>query len=989
MTVPYWDPYFYYGLFSTPYTPGNQFIVNAPTILDVYGSLYNNGLIQSIDALYVGHDVNDPNAQAYPTSVQDPAYNPISGDTNDSRWIYLKQGNEYYLKYTAQNDSILSIRMDKVTGDPTATAPDDSNHAALFKENVLFNDKKGTITDIGVINAANLTNLGKIIDIKTTINVAYDLKNAGIIDGTTTDDNGTAWNTSIKIGGNLTTYPDTIDPVTGKVIEQGSVIKNVRAIDVAGDAELAGQLINDRRIDVLGKIDVKYRLGSLAVDAVPADTAYMPAKPAVPAKPQVIGVDSHTTITSGGNFSVLANKEDLDNPTTITSVGVLVTYGSIISEEKIINEGVIKNNGSMRAAAGITNTGKNLIAVDPRDPLEREYVAEYRGRFINEGALFIENGGFVNRGRFEGIGGDVYLQGSKNAPKPSPNNFVNESDGTVATGNTIHGNFYNNEGTIEVDMTGNKVNVLRVTDGTAVINGGKVRYIVDDSKTGAWSYLKQGDQYLFLEVDTPLQTSYDPNKLVDAADPSNPENYDVFLDVNQQRKLTYEGGVDEVLALVPKYGRREADRFVEDENWRQYYWMEVSRVRDYAPYAVTLNQVAFGEYLDKVGTQYLVPNSDFWNLLAKLDTVTADQNGIVDQAKVLRALDEMSGAIYSTIGTASVFNISAVNQTMADVLRSDVFKFSYHGNPNNAYRGQTVAPHRWSRWGTGFGVGGSSQNDGNASGYSQSFGGAIVGVDRAFPSGTRFGGYLSGADGTVSLKDLNERTRSQEFLIGFYLRQEMVFGYTLASIGIGQNTYKTNRNLELLQYSASNKHKGDTATFYIERGIDIPFYYGAIQPFASFQAASIRQSGFTESMNRLIDHNGLVDGRLANTGLEGVKNQTDSFRLSFGSRTSSGPITLPWGQAAVSLDLAWFHEFSNRNDRDANLRITDAGGANYITGTPLSFKVFGNESKQDWINGGLGVHLDRNSTRVFFDVDVFANDRQTLFTGNGGFITSW
>jgi outer membrane autotransporter protein len=309
------------------------------------------------------------------------------------------------------------------------------------------------------------------------------------------------------------------------------------------------------------------------------------------------------------------------------------------------------------------------------------------------------------------------------------------------------------------------------------------------------------------------------------------------------------------------------------------------------------------------------------------------------------------------------------------------------GNPNNAIRGQAIAPLRYSRWATMFGIGGTVSGDDNASGYRQSFGGALAGVDRAIWTGTRVGGWLSLATGNVATKDrwVDENTNVTNVMVGMYLRQEMYYGYGLLAAGFGVDEYKTKRNLWLLGHKAESKFNGTIGTAYLERGIDIPIYYATVQPYTSFQVVGVSQDKFKETMwNQLGDR-----GEYSDVGLEGLKGSTDSYKMALGARASSMPVPFRWGQVALTTNAAWFHEF-NKNNRGFTARFANPGGVNYDTKLDTeTYTITGTNPKQDWLNFGFGLNMDRNSTRLFLNADLFANDRQTLFSGGGGFITSW
>jgi hypothetical protein len=144
----------------------------------------------------------------------------------------------------------------------------------------------------------------------------------------------------------------------------------------------------------------------------------------------------------------------------------------------------------------------------------------------------------------------------------------------------------------------------------------------------------------------------------------------------------------------------------------------------------------------------------------------------------------------------------------------------------------------------------------------------------------------------------------------------------------------------------------------------------------------VSQNSFTEAettWNQL--------GQYSPVGLEGLKGSTDSYKMALGARASSMPVPFRWGQVAMTTNMAWFHEF-NKNNRGFTARFANPGGGNYAA-QDTTFTITGTNPKQDWFNFGFGLNMDRNSTRLFLNGDLFANDRQTLFSGGGGFITSW
>ena len=569
------------------------------------------------------------------------------------------------------------------------------------------------------------------------------------------------------------------------------------------------------------------------------------------------------------------------------------------------------------------------------------------------------------------------------------NNGIIENVSTIVLGD---GNFFNQAGsTIRLNSSNE---VIRITGGTAWITGGTV-----DVNRDLYTF-EVGKQYLFLETDKP-GGNRDSRTLV----------------VDQGLAVSGSGEKSSVLDLVAVYGHWDAglNKYVEGGGWdndNQYYWLEAQRAYLYGEqnksndrYKTTRNQRQIGKYVDEIG-KTVKQDSPLWNLFVGLDGISDDPNyrgGIYydDRYKIhegqinpsesqitpgtinpvaLQALKELSGEIYSTVGIAQVHNVETINATLADALRSDIFKFSFIGNPNNAIRGQAIAPLRYSRWGTFFGIAGNTKSDGNASGYKHSFGGVMAGFDRAFWTGARVGGYLSVASGEVKLKSLDEHAEMTDVIVGMYLRQEMYYGYGLVSVGFGGDKYKTKRNLSTLGYRAEeNKFNGTVGTLYAERGIDIPVYYATIQPYISVQSVSVSQCTFRETMWD-------TTGQYTNVGLQGVKGDTCGLTAAAGLRMASSPIPMPWGQIAATGKMSLLHDLSGEQKFVG--RFYNPGDVNY-TSSGAKFSVFGNKPRRDWLNLGLGVSMDRNSTRMFLSGDIYASIKDASFTGNGGFITCW
>ena len=825
----------------------------------------------------------------------------------------------------------------------------------------------GTITDIGIINATNLVNEGTISDIDVAINVSYALVNTstGTLDGlslehvewTYNPEDGTPiWDVDAAAPftglvrppvvaqtsranlnvGESTAANEFVSAAGIGIINEGTIMNfenvislgemyNSGTINDVTSITVGSNLDDDARANfynmgTLQNVDNVYVSGSLDLGTgssfgnIGTVTAYN-------------NVDVSSTINGG--FKVLSAKNGF--LTIETSGSLTIDAGSVASGNVVVNYGNILNRGLLNSATNILNEG-----------------------FITNNGMMSSFGDVANYGTVSGSG--MIFVADRNSQ------FKNETRGTIVGGLAINGNFLNYNGNIVLTSISD---TIRVTNGIAEIRGGIV------SATSGFNPTV-GKQYVFLSTD--ISESGKAGNLIII------------------RPLVAEGsGVQgSVLDFTPVFGSWDGTKFVPGHEWsvnNQYYWLEVQRAYQYAPFARTKNQIALGKYVDKT-SRTVKQNSAYWGLLQQLDGVSernpkyADHQGLADyngiSPRSLRALNELSGVSYANIGSATANNMGVVNRTLSDVLRSDVFKFSFVGNPNNAIRGQAIAPLRYTRWGTLFGIGGKTAYDGNASGYRQSYGGVIAGFDRAMWTGTRVGAWVACATGDVTQRRVNENTDIVNGMIGMYLRQEMYFGYALLSGGFGVDNYKTKRHLDELGYHAKSDFNGYIGTAYIERGIDIPIYYATLQPFVSFQTVSVWQEDFSETMRD-------PTGRYAGIGIRGDETQKESYMASLGARASSIPIPFKWGQVAFTANAAWYHEFNpDRHEftgRFINNGNFDPQGAKYT--------IYGTDPKRDWCNIGCGLHMDRNSTRIFLGTDMLLNDTQMLFSGSGGVVTSW
>jgi outer membrane autotransporter protein len=333
----------------------------------------------------------------------------------------------------------------------------------------------------------------------------------------------------------------------------------------------------------------------------------------------------------------------------------------------------------------------------------------------------------------------------------------------------------------------------------------------------------------------------------------------------------------------------------------------------------------------------------------------------------------MSGAIYGTIANVGIQNTSIVNNTLADVMRRNAFS-SVINDCKPCENVSTINNKlvKWNTWGLGYGVGGKTQSDNNAYGYDQSFAGTIIGMDRLYKRNLRVGLFASYGEGKIS-SELLERSKSKEFLAGLYLRKGMKYGYFLASGGLGNNRYDTERTISFVNRKAKNKHDAIVGTVYFEHGLEFRNCYGVWQPFFGMQYVGNQQDGFNE------------DG--ANS-LNLVTSSTDghSVRSLLGSRFSTDTRNVNNGNLSFYGNAIWMHEFL-RSYTNFTAAFSNPDFANFSATS--QFTVRGNDAKRDWAILGTGFNYDKNNIRLFGSYDAYVNGQQVLHTGNIGLAYSW
>ncbi|EMI40857.1 serine protease [Rhodopirellula sp. SWK7] len=130
---------------------------------------------------------------------------------------------------------------------------------------------------------------------------------------------------------------------------------------------------------------------------------------------------------------------------------------------------------------------------------------------------------------------------------------------------------------------------------------------------------------------------------------------------------------------------------------------------------------------------------------------------------------------------------------------------------------------QWRGWMTGYGLGGSADSDGNASGIDYGLGGTTFGIERLVADNTRlgfFGGYVGSS---VSADNMDQTVRANGGNIGSYLTRSVGNHYGIAMGGLQFDGYDSDRTIQVggLTRTASGETDGWQGFAYGERGMNL------------------------------------------------------------------------------------------------------------------------------------------------------------------------
>ncbi|MBQ1456777.1 MAG: autotransporter domain-containing protein, partial [Thermoguttaceae bacterium] len=705
-----------------------------------------------------------------------------------------------------------------------------------------------------------------------------------------------------------------------------------------------------------------------------------------------------------------------------TGVGSTYTLGTLD------NSGVLTGVENLNVANNLTNLGGGLIQ------------GTGVGSTLNVGGnLDINFGSTIRHYETVNVGGDLNNLGTMEFISDTyvGGSFLNQSNTYVPPTRTLRaaadaGGIENATGGMLVTDTYNgRIGKITV-QGDAVINGGELWI------GGSGEQLRVGQDYVFLTVNDGHLTVNEALKIR----ASNEYDYDTLLDDNYDT-----GSSNKTKSATPRLFHAEG--FYNDTD----YYVSLRRDFVYGRTGVTSNQKNVGTYLDSLAYTLNSANDnysegDLFNVLSALDNENINGGNVPDSdygysngkgeytyvsnyatEGALKALDQLSGAIYADMAMMSRQNLWIVQNHLADFLRPDFcLECNCACGPINNGCGcgcdaagfctacedtlgdcVTGAGHNF--WGMYYGNFGEIESDGNAGDFDYKTNGFIIGGDLYRSHRTRVGIY--GAYGYTSLdrNGLDNSSKTQSYNVGLYGVHEFCFGNLLGTAGITRDNFKADRLLHFGESPLNSNyvhrmHHGELQSTQYNVRLEQSWNYALrrtlFQPVIGVAYDHLRMSDLQEST----EWGDREDGQYV-TELHSDGYNLDSLRSDIGLRLSR---CCTHGSSAFSLQgrAAWIHEFADTNveitnsftNRNYDVEETGYGNAynteannafNSDQFNTCSYTIRGVDLGRDYAWGGAGLTYTclNSNISLFAAYDILFNDLERLHNVSGGAEFSW
>ncbi|WP_218934415.1 autotransporter outer membrane beta-barrel domain-containing protein [Rosistilla ulvae] len=520
------------------------------------------------------------------------------------------------------------------------------------------------------------------------------------------------------------------------------------------------------------------------------------------------------------------------------------------------------------------------------------------GRVVNEGATHSFDTITNNAtGRYLGTGNVATVNG-----------FINS--GTIAPGDTF-------DGTNEAKAFGN----LNVTAGDFNNNAGTLEIDIDGTGT-TQDRIVVTDQAII------------DGGVLDVTSTINDATVGAMHTFLTSSALTINSGLTPIDNLVT---RRMLLR-----NDATDYWLLVARDVAYDELGQTFNEDSVGMSLDAIKDD-AAGNPLFVPLIDQLDLLPQDSD-------VRRALNQLTGEIYATSLLLANQNNTLTDQSFADSQRSGLF----------IDQPLCGGPGGWFGSSSGYGQGGNTTGDGNASTADVTRGGTVVTIGRCFDTATHGGFFYNGDWQSIDVDSVNSVANIETHRFGGFLSRRTGDDYYFLSASGGFNDQEFDRVVRVGEFAErlESQASGSTWGARLERGRLLSTRMLDFIPYLGLQYNGLSRDDLQET------------GGVASLDVRGDTVQTLRTMLGVSVRT---PVTS--GPFGLALDTVWMHDVLNQSVLTQNVAFAGSNAG--------PFDVRGVDVDNDLFRVSPSLYGRFGGVLMQAGYDLTLGENQTWHSGTG------
>lgn len=212
-----------------------------------------------------------------------------------------------------------------------------------------------------------------------------------------------------------------------------------------------------------------------------------------------------------------------------------------------------------------------------------------------------------------------------------------------------------------------------------------------------------------------------------------------------------------------------------------------------------------------------------------------------DQGSVRQAFDALSGDVNASTKTALINDSAFLRNTALDRIHAAFDKTST-GNEGSDFTSESAL------WGQAIGAWSKTKSDGNASGFSQSTGGLLVGYDAAITENWRLGTLAGYSRTSIDFNDRHSSAGSDNYHIGVYGGGQWDATSLKAGLAYSRHRLDTDRSVIFPGFSENLSAGYNAGTFqaFGELSQRFDIQDASIEPFANVAMVRLQTESFRE-----------------------------------------------------------------------------------------------------------------------------------------------